>query len=123
MHGQDIVQYGQVEQENIFLTIMKQIINIIKAHIAECKSMGNMFDLPQIDIDGVDVTKESLKGDGATLYHDVYDIKLADGQSIHIDYKSKDQCRSYQVRPDRSKIEISCSNQEHNFNDAWDENS
>lgn len=103
--------------------MMKQIIDIIKAHIAECKSTGNMFDLSQIDIEGVEVKMESLKGDGATLYHDVYSINLPNGDSIHIDYRSKDQCRSYQVRPDRSKIVVTCSNQDYNFNDAWDENS
>lgn len=103
--------------------MIEQIINIIKVRIAECKGTGDMFELPQIEIDGVTVKKESLKGDGATLYHDVYGIELPNGESIHIDYRSKDQCRSYQVRPDRSKIEITCSNQDLNFNDAWDENS
>lgn len=103
--------------------MIERIITIIKAHIAECKSSGNMFDLTQINIEGVTVTKESLKGDGAILYHDVYDIEMSNGESIHIDYKSKDQCRSYQVRPDRSKIAITCSNPEFNFEDSWDENS
>lgn len=102
---------------------MERIINIIKSRIAECKSSGNMFELPQMDFEGVTVTKESLKGDGATLYHDVYDIEMPNGEGIHIDYRSKDQCRSYQARPDRSKLEVKCSNPDYNFNDAWDENS
>lgn len=50
----------------------EQIVSIIKYRIIECKKLGNMFELPEIDIEGVAVKKESLKGDGATLYHDVY---------------------------------------------------
>lgn len=102
---------------------MIRIIEAIKTRIAECKHSGDMFEFPQIDIEGVVVKKESLKGDGSTLYHDVYDISLPDGATIHIDYRSKDQCRSYQVRPDRSKIEITCSDSAFDFTDAWDENS
>ncbi len=81
-----------------------------------------MFTFPTLDIEGVVVNHKSLEGDGATLYHDVYDIVLAD-DSIHIDYKSKDKCRSYQVRPDRSVIVVTCSDPKYNFSDAWDENS
>lgn len=102
---------------------MKRIIDIIKLQINECKNTGDMFEMPPLDMEGVSVIKESLKGDGSTLYHDIYDIDLQTGESIHIDYRSMDQCRCYQVRPDRSKIEISCSNPDYNFNDAWDENS
>lgn len=102
---------------------MKRIIEIIKTEVAECEKTGNMFQLPELNIDGVKVIHESLKGNGSTLYHDTYHIELHDGAFIDIDYQSKDKCRSYSVRPDRSYIVVKCSNPSFGFSDAWDENS
>lgn len=99
------------------------IIEKIKAEVAECEKTGDMFKLPVLDVDGVKVTHESLKGNGSTLYHDTYHIELPDGDSVDIDYQSKDKCRSFSVKPDRSYIVIKCSDPSFDFSDAWDEKS
>lgn len=99
---------------------MEEIIKIIKEKIEECKQAGDMFNLPALPKDIV-VEKEELGPHGA-LYHDEYHIVLLDGKTIDIDYKSKDKCKSYVVRPDRSYITVKCSDAVYNFSDAWDEN-
>lgn len=99
------------------------IIERIKAEVAECEKTGDMFKLPELSVDGIKVIYESLKGHGATLYHDTYHIELSDGDCIDIDYQSKDKCRSFSVKPDRSYIVVKCSKPSFDFSDAWDENS
>ncbi len=101
---------------------MKQVIELIKQAITECKKNGDMFNMPSIDRNDVEVTEEKLEPKGSALYRDEYNVKFADGGWIHIDYASKDKCRSFQVRPDRSVIEVTCSDDSFNFSDSWDEN-
>lgn len=38
-----------------FKSYMKQIIDIIKSQINECKNTGDMFEMPPLDIEGVSV--------------------------------------------------------------------
>ena len=101
---------------------MKEVIELIKQAIAECEKNGDMFNMPSIERNDVEVIKTDLEPQGSSLYRKEYDIKISDGGWIHIDYASKDRCRSFQVRPDRSVIEVTCSDSSLNFSDAWDEN-
>lgn len=101
---------------------MKQVIDIIKQAIAECERDGDMFHMPTLNRNDVSVTKNELEPKGASLYRYEYRIDFTDGGWIHIEYASKDMCRSFQVRPDRSVIEVTCSDSSLNFTDAWNEN-
>lgn len=101
---------------------MKQVIELIKQAIAECEKNGDMFKMPSIDRSDVEVLEEKLEPKGSALYRNEYNVKLVDGGWIHIEYASKDRCRSFQVRPDRSVIEVTCSDSSLNFSDSWDEN-
>ena len=38
------------------------------------------------------------------------------------DYQSKDKCRTFQINPDRSYVDVKCSDSTMDFVDAWDEN-
>lgn len=95
-------------------------ISVIKNHITECKQTGDTFALPIIT--NAKVEKIDAPNVGADLLHIEYDITLADGNSIHIDYHSKDKCRTFKINPDRSIIYVTCSCSDFNFSDAWDEN-
>lgn len=99
---------------------MEEIIKKIKEKIEECKQAGDMFNLPSLS-DDIVVEKYKLGPHGA-LYNDEYHIVLPNGKTIDIDYKSKDKCKSFVVRPDRSYITVKCSDVVYNFSDAWDEN-
>lgn len=101
---------------------MKQVIELIKQAIAECEKNGDMFKMPSIDRSDVEVLEEKLEPKGSALYRNEYNVKFVDGGWIHIEYASKDRCRSFQVRPDRSVIEVTCSDSSLNFSDSWDEN-
>lgn len=95
------------------------IIQKIKEQISICEHAGDMFELPEIAY--VEIEVNDLPNEGADLVHREYKINLADGDSIHIDYHSKDKCRSFQVNPDRSVIAVKCSRPELNFGTSWDE--
>lgn len=99
---------------------MEEVIELIKARVEECKMTRDMFSLPRTD--GGRVIKRELPCGGATLLHTEYEIATPDGGTIIIDYQSKDKCRVFQVRPDRSYIEVKCSDPQYNFTDSWDEN-
>lgn len=98
---------------------IRKTINIIKEQISLCEQTGEMFDLPEITNAKVEIN--DLPNEGADLLHREYKIDLADGESIHIDYHSKDKCRSFQVNPDRSVILVKCSQPELDFENSWDE--
>lgn len=78
-----------------------------------------MFDLPEITNAKVEIN--DLPNERTDLFHREYKINLADGEFIHIDYHSKDKCRSFQVNPDRSVIFVKCSRPELDFGTSWDE--
>lgn len=78
-----------------------------------------MFNMPSLD--GAKVEENDLPEEGADLLHREYDVNLENGESIHIDYHSKDKCRTFQVNPDRSVIKVECSDPSYDFSDAWDE--
>lgn len=99
---------------------MKEIIDAIRAKVEECKETADMFFMPHID--GVKVIERDLPNGGGTLYHKEYKIALDDGGTITIDYRSKDKCRTFQLNPDRSYIEVTCSDPQYDFKDSWDEN-
>lgn len=96
-----------------------EMINVIKEKILYCKQTGEMFDLPKV-IDAKVVIND-LPEEGADLFHREYKIDLASGESILIDYHSKDECRVFQLNPDRSVISVKCSQPELDFKDSWDE--
>lgn len=100
---------------------MKQIVELIKQKIADCEKKGNMFNMPAVDRKDVQVSKKDLESTGSSLYHCEYNVKFENGDWIHIDYQSKDKCRTFQINPDRSLIEVTCSDPSLNFSDAWDE--
>lgn len=52
---------------------------------------------------------------------DEFKINFPDGEYIHIDYHSKDKCRTFQINPDRSVILVKCSLPELDFTCSWDE--
>lgn len=96
-----------------------ETIKSIKEQISQCEQTGDMFDLPKITKAKVEVN--DLPNEGADLFHREYKINLADEESIHIDYHSKDKCRSFQVNPDRSVISVKCSRPGLDFRTSWDE--
>ena len=100
---------------------MKQVIKIIKDTIAKCKQNGDMFHMPSLMRDDVKVTENELKPKGASLYRTEYQIDFSNGDWIHVETASKDMCRSYQVNPDRSVVEVKSSDSSLSFTDAWDE--
>ena len=97
----------------------QEVIHIIKEQILQCKRNGEMFNLPEIENTKVEIN--DLPNKGADLLHQEYKIEFPDGEYIHIDYHSKDKCRTFQTNPDRSVISVKCSQPELNFEDAWDE--
>lgn len=101
---------------------MEEIIKLIKDKISECKNEGEMFSLPYINIPGVTVVEEEGNTSGSVLVATHYRITLPDGNTIGINYQSKDKCRTFQVNPDRSYIQVTCSDSKFDFSDAWDEN-
>ena len=98
---------------------INEAINIIKEQVSLCEQNREMFDLP--DISDAKVEINDLPNQGADLLHREYKIILADGESIHIDYHSKDKCRTFQINPDRSVILVKCSLPELDFTCSWDE--
>ena len=98
---------------------MKEIIEKIRAEVEKCKETGNLFTMPHMD--EVEFIETKCPSGGGTLLHIEYDITLPDGGTINIDYQSKDKCRTFQMRPDRSYIEVKCSDDQYNFRDGWDE--
>lgn len=101
--------------------VMKEIIDLIRCAIIECKEQGDMFHLPVIDRDDIIVEMQEHETIGSVLYSCEYRINMNNGGWIQIKYESKDKCRAFQVNPDRSYINISCSDPSLNFSDGWDE--
>lgn len=99
---------------------MEEIIRKIKDKIEICKQVGDMFNLPTLP-NNITVARNDVGSHGATLYHNDYHIVLPDGKTIDIDYRSKDKCKTFVPRPDRSYITVKCSDAVYNFSDAWDE--
>ncbi len=100
---------------------MKQIIEQIKEVIKGYEAKGEMFHMPNIERFDVKVKKTDLKPTGSALFQCEYQIDFDNGDWIHIDYVSKDKCRTFQVNPDRSVITVTCSDSSLNFSDGWDE--
>ena len=99
---------------------MNRVIAIIKKSIAECEKNGDMFNMPSLDRDDVKITTKELEPKGSSLYRYEYHVDFANGNWIHIEYASKDKSRPFQNNPDRSIIEVTCSDTSFNFYDAWD---
>ena len=102
---------------------MKEVIEKIKEKIADCERKGDMFHMPSIDRKDVHITETELEPSGSALYRCEYKIEFSNGDWIHIDYASKDKCRTFQVNPDRSVIAVQCSDSSLDFSDGWDERS
>lgn len=100
---------------------MKEVIELIKAKINECKTQGDTFGMPIIDRDDVHVERKDLETGGGTLLHKEYNVNLDGGEWITVDYQSKDKCRTFQINPDRSYVDVKCSDPTMDFIDAWDE--
>lgn len=98
---------------------IKTAITIIKDQISKCEQSGDMFEL--CGLEDAKVTVNELPNEGADLLHREYSIKLQDGNTIQIDYHSKDKSRVFQMNPDRSVIYVKCSRPEYDFRTAWDE--
>ncbi len=100
---------------------MIQIIDKIKDSISECARKKTMFQMPSFDRTDLKVFKTELASTGSVLYHCEYKINFDNGDWILLDYVSKDKCRSFQINPDRSVVNVTCSNPTLNFTDGWDE--
>ena len=98
---------------------MDSVIAAIKARIEECKATGIMFTMP--DVENCTVEERDGPTSGSTLNHKEFVLRLPDGRSIQIDYRSKDQSHSFSVVPDRSCIKVECSDHRYDFTDSWDE--
>lgn len=98
---------------------MDDIIKLIKERIEECKRSGDMFTMPIIE--GAVVDECEGDGGGSIMAHTVFTVRMPDGRSVVVDYKSKDRSHSYHIEPDRSLIAITCSDHSHDFSDSWDE--
>ena len=100
---------------------MREVLELIKARIEECKSQGDTFCMHKIDRDDVHIEIKDLPTGGSALLHKEYDVRFDCGDRMTIDYQSKDKCRTFQINPDRSYINVECSDPDMNFVDAWDE--
>ncbi len=100
---------------------MKQVIEQIKEAIKGYAAKGDMFHMPIIDRKDVTVKETELEQSGSALFQCEYKIDFDNGDWIRIDYASKDKCRTFQVNPDRSVVNVICSDKSLNFCDAWDE--
>lgn len=98
---------------------MEKIIRAIKERVAECKSAGSPFVMP--DLSGCTISEHELPCSGAVLSHCMFTMVLPDGRSVTIDYQSKDKSKTFSVLPDRSCIRIECSDHSYDFSDSWDE--
>lgn len=98
---------------------MEKAIQIIKGRIAECEKSGDMFSMPSIP--GATIVENELPHTGAALFHTEYNVYLENGEEIHIDYQSKDKCRVFQIKPDRSVISVKCTDPSFDFSNSWDE--
>lgn len=101
--------------------MMNRVIAIIKKSVVECKKNGDMFNMPSLNRDDVKITEKELEPQGSYLYRYEYHVDFANGDWIHIEYASKDKSRPFQINPDRSVIEVTCSDASLSFSDAWDE--
>jgi hypothetical protein len=103
------------------MNVMKiqEVMQIIKEQILQCERDGEMFDLPKIDNTKVEIN--DLPNEGTDLLHREYKIDFPNDEYIHIDYHSKDKCRTFQINPDRSVILVECSLPELDFTYSWDE--
>ena len=100
---------------------MKQVIEQIKAAIAECEAKGKMFNLPSLNRTDVKVNRIDTGSHGSVLTSDEYNIVFDNGDWIKIIYESKDKDRTFQINPDRSVVTVTCSDPSLNFTDGWDE--
>lgn len=100
---------------------MKQIIELIKKAVAECKADGDMFKMPDLERPEVKVIETEHTSHGAVLYSEEYRIEFPSGEWVLVEYESRDQCRPFQINPDRSVIHVTSSDSSLGFNDAWEE--
>lgn len=100
---------------------MQKVIEQIKQIIAECASNGEMFRLPIINRTDIQIKETDLEPTGSCLYRCEYKIDFDNGDWILIEYVSKDKCRTFKINPDRSVVEVTCSDPKLNFTDGWDE--
>ena len=101
---------------------MKQVIEIIKQTIEECKKQGKMFYLPPLNRSDVKANEIDTGSHGSVLTSDEYNIIFENGNWIKIVYESKDKNRTFQINPDRSIVTVTSSDHSLDFSDAWDEN-
>ena len=118
-----VMKFNLIQKERYMVILMnkKGFIEKIKEKIADCERKGDMFHMPSIDRKDVHITETELEPSGSALYHCEYKIEFSNGDWIHIDYASKDKCRTFQVNPDRSVIAVQCSDSSLDFSDGWDE--
>lgn len=100
---------------------MDQVIELIKQSIVNCEKNGDMFILPSLNRTDVRVTETEIGPAGASLYRCEYLIQFNSGEWIKIKYASKDKCRTFEINPDRSVVEVTCSDPSLNFTNSWDE--
>ena len=116
-----MIAADKIKRNNKYKVAMKEVIEKIKDKIADCERKGAMFHMPDFNRMDVQITEKEIEPTGSVLYHCEYKIEFSNGDWIHIDYASKDKCRTFQVNPDRSVIAVRCSDSSLDFSDGWDE--
>jgi hypothetical protein len=82
---------------------MRKVFNDIVEKTKACENSQSMFSLPAIE--NFKILENDNKPSGATLLSCTYVIG-DENENITVDYKSKDQCRTFQVNPDRNIVKI-----------------
>lgn len=100
---------------NIFEEIIKIIENCIKTNAS--------FTLPTFN--ACETVESDYKTGGATLYGVKYVITNGH-QKIVVSYESKDQCRTFQIKPDKNIVIVQYFNDKgelvSNYSETWEDN-
>ena len=84
---------------------MDSILNKIIKKVKVCENEGKMFVLPSFSDTLVVINHSEIEPTGSILTGDEWHISKGN-EYLDIKYASKDQCRTFQVNPDRSVITI-----------------
>lgn len=84
---------------------MKTLYDAILTRIEECEQKRRMFIMPNVDASQYKIQHTEIPSTGSVITSDEWTISKG-SESLHIRYESKDKCRTFQVKPDRSVIVI-----------------
>ena len=105
---------------------MKTLYDAILARIDECEQKRRMFIMPNVDATQYIIHHTEVPATGSVITGDEWTISKG-SESLHIRYESKDKCRTFQDKPDRSVIVIKGQNMDSDtlksisYSYGWDE--